>query len=250
MTKPAMMAGASRLAHFAGLGARRARSAEDDRDEGAKGRRADEDEDGAGDQDDDERRDAKSKAKSKRGARRADEEDGDDERDPDKDGDDDTGAKRSRNSRAAEDDDDKGDDDRRDAKSKRGARRADDGDDEEAEDDDDEREMNGRNAAAGARRRERARCVAIFEATAEAMGNPALLDSALLVMESSIGRHRAIRRIDRAARNAKSTNQSERRSAGNPRLGSDTPPSGNSAAAAAVGWEKAIASATFATPKR
>ncbi|MDR3408464.1 MAG: hypothetical protein P4L68_08200 [Methylovirgula sp.] len=248
MTKPGLMAGASRFAHYAGLGRRR--RAADGNDEGEEygnrkdGRKAEDDDDRDGDEDETARRGRK----SKRAEDRDDDGKGDKDEDSarrskksradDDEGDDaDDGARKSRKSKAAEDDEDE-DYDRRDARrSKKSHADDDDGDDDE----DEEREMNGRSAVASGRRRERRRCCAILEAAADAMGNPALLESALTQMESTHGTGYAVRRIQRAARAAETNDRSESRARRNPNVGSDSPPSRGSAAEAAKGWGAAIA---------
>jgi hypothetical protein len=151
-----LFGGASPYVHLAGLVPARGRRAEDDKpaDEpkGKKSKAADDDDDG----DDDDQPKGKTS--------RADD-------DPDQYPEDDDSAPKGKRSKAADDDDagDDGDDDAPKGKKSR----AEDDDDPSAEDDDDDKEeMSGKSAAALARRRERARCKAIFSHPAAAENLP------------------------------------------------------------------------------
>ncbi|WP_232476149.1 hypothetical protein [Flavisphingomonas formosensis] len=229
-----LMAGASRFAHFAGLTRASRRAADDDQDKDA---RAEEDErdDDASEEDDEE-----PKGKKGKGARRAEDDDGD--------GDDDEprGKKGSR----AEDDD--GDDEEPKSRGKRSRRAEDDDDDSEPEDDDDKEEMNGRSAKAAARRRERARCAAIF-AHPSAARNVAL--AASLAFETTMTRKEAIavlrsqadRSDDRGDREPQGNRHARTdRSARNVSLGGDAPPL-NGKAAVKASWDTAFKKAGVAT---
>ncbi|HZU64979.1 MAG TPA: hypothetical protein VFF98_14935 [Novosphingobium sp.] len=243
-----LMAGTSRFAHLAGFGGRRSRRAADERDQGddRQGRRAEEDDEDE-DEDEDGQREGDGDARRSRRSRRADGDGpGEDEGDPNADPEDNQrGARRARRADGDGGDDggDEGDDDAN-ARGSRRSRRAE--ADEDDEDEEDEREMNGRSAAASARRRERVRCCAVLEAVASAMGNPPELEIALTQMESPIGRHRAVRSVSRAARSMegrqRDNGQREARSdrsARNPGVGG-TAPQEPRGAAVQRGWGAAI----------
>ena len=180
MKTTSLMAGASRFAHFAGLSRSSARkAAEDDQDD--KGARAEDDDEDKGADDDDDA-DTKGK-KGKRSRAKAD--DGDD-------GDDGDDKSSKRGSKASDDDDDgkdAEDEDEPKSKGKKSRRASEDDDDEDAEEDDDKEEMTGRSAKAAARRRERARCSAIF-AHKSAAHNVAL--AASLAFDTTMTRQEAI----------------------------------------------------------
>ena len=183
MTVRHKLAAALPFAHLLGMGIR----AEDDESRrGKRARRAEEDDD----RDDEdgrraEERDDKDDKNGKKGkrARRADEDDG--EEDGDEEG-----------RRAEEDEgeeDDGGDRDDKDGKKGKKAKRArraeDDEHAEEDDEDDDESEMRGNGSRAQARRRERARCSAIFSCAAAAI-NPAA--AANLAFNTAMPRSQAI----------------------------------------------------------
>jgi hypothetical protein len=98
---------------------------------------------------------------------------------------------------------------------------------------DDDEEMHGKSAAAQARRRERARCAAIF-ATPQAAGNIALACS--LAFETTQTRQEAIAVLKSQPANP---GASAARSAANPRLGAGGAVSGPAAVAAS--WDTAFA---------
>jgi hypothetical protein len=199
-----LKAGASRFAHLAGL-SRSAKRAEDE-DDRTDARRAEEDDDK---HDDDEPKGKKSK--------RADEET------PDNGDTGDTDSGGMKKSKRADDGDDRDDDDEPKGKKSKRASEDDDDDDEpkgkssrraeEDDDDDDEKhEMSGRSAAASARRRERARCAAIFASKAAA-ANPAL--AASLAFETTMTRKEALA----VMRSQPAPMRAVGREAYNPRLG-------------------------------
>ncbi|MGQ7907233.1 hypothetical protein [Burkholderia sp. BC1] len=207
--------------HLAKVSTRSARAEEndgddqddrDDRDDsgnGKKGRRA---ESGDGDDEGQNRDDGD----SKRGSR-AEGDDGDDQ--DDRDDRDDSG--KGKKGRRAESDD--GDD-------------RDDDDDERAEnDDDDEEEMRGKSAVAMARRRERARCAAIFGCKA-AGKNPVL--AANLAFNTSMTRRQAIRVLNETP--APQASYGARR---NPNLGTGAEHSPTREQAVAASWDRAFARA-------
>lgn len=171
-------AGASSFAHLVGLARPKAGTEDDDKKDDKEGKRAASDDDEKGD---DEKKDAKGAS--------ADDGSGDDEKDEKKD------AKGKRVKADDESDDDKKDDD------------------EKADGDDDEEEMRGRSTAARARRRERARCAAIFACT-HAAGNVAL--AANLAFKTTLTRKEAIAVLrDTPASASASSGRSDR----NPRIG-------------------------------
>lgn len=156
MIRSSLRASASNFAHLAGLGRKSRASAgnEDDQDNGRA--EDDEDDDKSASDDDDQEPPKDKKGKKAKAGRRADDDDDDDgQRAEDED-----------DEKDASDDDDQDPPKGKKGKKAKAGRRADDDedgdDDEDAEDDDDKQEMSGRSAAASARRRERARCAAIF----------------------------------------------------------------------------------------
>jgi hypothetical protein len=184
-------AGSLSFAHLAGL-APRAEKGDDDKDYGRKSsKKASEDEDDEDDKKEQDRSDGDSKKS------RAAEDDKDDDRD-EKD--------------ASEDD--KGDDED-DKKSSKKAKRAD--------DEDDDTEMRGNSPVARARRREQARCAAIF-ADPKAAHNPVL--AASLAFETRLPRSEALAVLRSTPMAASPFDHSAARSARNPSLG----PSGGSGA--------------------
>jgi hypothetical protein len=243
-----LMAGAARFAHFAGLGAKRVRAA-DDEDDKPQGRRAaedDEDEDKpkgrrASDEDEDD------KPKGRKARASEDDEDDDkpqgrkarasedQEEDDDKpkgrrasEGDEDDDKPHGRKARASEDDEDEDD--------KPKGRRARASDDDEDEDDD-HSEMSGKSTAAKARRRERARCAAIFSSP-KAAANLELACS--LAFETDLTRRQALAVLNKSPSRADNSS-SERRRANNPNLepgGQDAPQATTQAS-----WARAFGSA-------
>lgn len=210
------LAGATSFAHLIGLARPKAARAEDDNENERKDAKAAE-----GDEPDEDDGDKKSKK-----GKRAEESDEDAE-------DDDPGQGKKAEGDEPDDDDgedkkskraDEGDDD--DKKSKR----ADDG-----EEDDDEEEMKGKSAAASARRRERARCAAIF-ASPHAARNVAL--AASLAFKTTLTRQEAIAVLrDTPAGGASA---SEGRQNRNPRLGAGGEQSASGPQAIAASWDSAF----------
>ncbi|WP_321904395.1 hypothetical protein [Paraburkholderia tropica] len=198
--------------HLAKVSARSSRAEEnddqDDRDDdsgkGKKGKRAESDDDDDGDGDDDGQN--RDNGDSKKG-KRAEGDDGDDD-----DRDDDSG-KGKKGKRAESDDDDDGD-------------RAED-------DDDDEEEMRGKSAVSGARRRERARCAAIFGCK-EAGRNPVL--AANLAFNTTMTRKQAVRVLRDTP--APQGNYGSRR---NPNLGNGGEQGQTREQASAASWDRAFA---------
>jgi hypothetical protein len=243
-----LMTGASRFAHFAGLGRGAAEGVERAvKKDGKKGRRAADDDDARAD-DDDDREEKKEGKRSRRASE--DDDDRDDEKDGKKgrrasDDEDDVNDKKDgkRSRRASEDEDD--DDDKKEGK--KGRRAADDDRDDDEEDDDDDREMRGRSAVASARRRERARCAAIF-ATAQAAENPEL--AASLAFETNMTRQAAIAVLKSQAgtgRRGRSDDRDSRRQARNPDLDVSGSPAPRGQAVSGA-WDKAHAQASGARP--
>lgn len=196
------------FAHLAGLSARGSRAEGDEpEDEDKKdARRAEDDEP---DEKDDDKRDAK-------GSRADDDELADDESDEKDEKDDKAKGKRAK---AAEDEEDEKDE------------RADD-------DDDDDEEMRGKSAIAKARRREQARCAAIFASPAAAR-NPVL--AANLAFKGRMPRSEAIAMLESTPAPASAAHV--QRSAKNPNLGADggTKPSRQQALAAR--WDENLKAA-------
>lgn len=206
------------FAHLSSLGASSGRAQVDDSDDddkSKKGRRAEGDDPDERDPDDE---------KGKKG-RRA-EEDDPDERDPD-----DEKGKKGR--RAEEDDPDERDPD--DEKGKKGRRAEDDDTDPDAEDDEDE--MHGKSAVARSRRRERARCAAIFGSKAAAR-NPAL--AANLAFNTAMTRSQALG-VLRDSPAAHDPNAG--RSASNPNIGNGGSQSPGRKAVSSSSWDRAFAKA-------
>ncbi|MBR8021242.1 hypothetical protein KTE71_30270 [Burkholderia multivorans] len=186
--------------------------------------------------DQDDRDDRDDSGKGKKG-RRAESDDGDDDGQNRDDGD------SKRGSRAEGDDGDDQDDRDDSGKGKKGRRAEsddgddrDDDDDERAEnDDDDEEEMRGKSAVAKARRRERARCAAIFGCKA-AGKNPVL--AANLAFNTSMTRRQAIRVLNETP--APQASYGARR---NPNLGTGAEHSPTREQAVAASWDRAFARA-------
>jgi hypothetical protein len=199
------VASALSFAHLAGLGQRSKAEGDDPEkkdDEEAKGSRAE------GDDSEDKEKDDTNSKKSKA-------EKGDDDKDY-----------------AEGDDPDKKDEDA-DAKGSKAE-----GDDKEkdAEGDDDEDEMSGKSAAASARRRERARCAAIFGSKA-AGRNPVL--AANLAFNTRMTRKEAIAVLESTPA---AVQPGADRSGRNPVLGSGASAGRNPKQAIASSWDQAFAS--------
>lgn len=250
MSKRTLLTGASAYAHLAGIvGRRSSRRAEDDRDEDRGGRssrrsRA---------EDEDEDREDKSSRRSRaedddrdedRGARRSRAED--DEDDERAEGDDERKEGRSSRRSRAEDDDEE-----REDKSSRRSRAEDDDDDDredrssrrsraEEEEDDDRAELTGKSAAAQARRRERARCAAIFGCSAAA-GNVEL--AASLAFETTMSRQEAINVLKGQARRGGGDDRRDARGARGDRQNPDLllGGGGDVRGHAKSGWDRAVA---------
>ena len=212
MSKLSRVASALSFAHLAGLGSMRGKNA-----------RADEDEE-------DRKKDARAE---------------DDEEDDDLPSDDDKKSRKAKRAKAGEDADDKDDDldadeddhdaedDEDDKKSRRakGSKSADD-DDPDAEDDEDE--LHGKSAVASARRRERARCAAIF-GSRYAARNPVL--AASLAFNTSMTRDQALTVLrDTPAGASAASGRSDR----NPRLGAGGDDSPSRQVAIASRWDRAM----------
>ncbi|HDR9026947.1 hypothetical protein [Burkholderia vietnamiensis] len=190
------------------------------------------------DDDREDRDDDSGKGKKGKRADDGDDDDGDDGQN--RENGDSKKGKRAEDDDAGDDDDDREDRDDDSGKGKKG-KRADDGedgddDDDRAEnDDDDEEEMRGKSASARARRRERARCAAIFGCKAAAK-NPVL--AANLAFNTSMTRKQAIRVLNDTP--APQATYSSRR---NPNLGSGGEQSQSREQAAASSWDRAFAKA-------
>ncbi|WP_190300947.1 hypothetical protein [Pseudomonas veronii] len=212
MSKLSRVASALSFAHLAGIGSMRGKNA-----------RADEDEE-------DRKKDARAE---------------DDEEDDDLPSDDDKKSRKAKRAKAGEDADDKDDDldadeddhdaedDEDDKKSRRakGSKSADD-DDPDAEDDEDE--LHGKSAVASARRRERARCAAIF-GSRYAARNPVL--AASLAFNTSMTRDQALTVLrDTPAGASAASGRSDR----NPRLGAGGDDSPSRQVAIASRWDRAM----------
>lgn len=212
MSKLSRVASALSFAHLAGIGSMRGKNA-----------RADEDEE-------DRKKDARAE---------------DDEEDDDLPSDDDKKSRKAKRAKAGEDADDKDDDldadeddhdaedDEDDKKSRRakGSKSADD-DDLDAEDDEDE--LHGKSAVASARRRERARCAAIF-GSRYAARNPVL--AASLAFNTSMTRDQALTVLrDTPAGASAASGRSDR----NPRLGAGGDDSPSRQVAIASRWDRAM----------
>lgn len=210
MSKLPRVAGALSFAHLFGIGPMRGKKAraEDEEDEREKGSRAEDDQD----DDEDEESDKTDKKSRKAKRAKAGEDAGDDEGD---------------------DEDQDEEDDQKD-KGKKSKRAKADDDDADAEDDDEE--MHGKSAAAGARRRERARCAEIF-GSRYASRNPVL--AANLAFNTTMTRTQAINvlRDTPAGGNANVNNS---RSEKNPELGSGGGEAPGRAATIASRWDRAM----------
>lgn len=228
-----LFGGASRYAHLAALvPARGARAEEDDKDPKSARRAAEDDED-------EEPKGKGSKAE-----------------DPDQYPDEDDSKPKGKRSRAEDEDDDKEasedgdeDDDDKPASKKSRARAEDDEDEdkEASEDDDEKEEMSGKSAVAAARRRERARCKAIFSHPAAAT-NLAL--AASLAFDTTQTRKEALAVLKGQGAAAPAHGVRADRRARNPDLGSggDTAPTGQQAQASS--WDRALHKAGVAPVRK
>ena len=198
------------FAHLTGVGAARASDDDKSDDDKPKDAKASDDDDGKPDDD-------SGKGKGKAKSAKADDDNGDD----------------------------KGDDDKsKDAKGK-SAKADDDDPDAKADDDEDsDEEMRGKSAASSARRRERARCAAIFACRA-AGGNAAL--AAHFAFNTTMTRSEAIAALE-AAPAASAPNHATRQAA-NPRLSSAGPAQMSSGQSIAKGWD-GVLSAHAPQPRR
>ncbi|MBN3852002.1 hypothetical protein G3N59_01290 [Paraburkholderia sp. Ac-20340] len=207
--------------HLAKVSTRSARAEENDdrndRDDnsgkGKKGKRAEGDDDN--DDDDGQNRDD---GDSKKGSRAEGDDQGGDDDDDDRD---DNSGKGKKGKRAAASGDDDDDDD-------------DDGDRAE-DDDDDEEEMRGKSAAARGRRRERARCAAIFGSKA-AGRNPVL--AANLAFNTNMTRKQALKVLNETP--APQGSVGARR---NPNLGAGGEQSASREHTIQAGWDRAFGKA-------
>lgn len=140
-----------------------------------------------------------------------------------------------RSSRAEENDDqdDRDDDSGKGKKGKRAESDDDDDGDRAEDDDDDEEEMRGKSAVSGARRRERARCAAIFGCK-EAGRNPVL--AANLAFNTTMTRKQAVRVLRDTP--APQGNYGSRR---NPNLGNGGEQGQTREQASAASWDRAFA---------
>ncbi|CAB3742568.1 hypothetical protein LMG24238_06903 [Paraburkholderia sediminicola] len=197
-----MSRGGLSFAHLA----RGSRASDDDKDDddSGKGKRSKR----ASDDEDDKQQDRED-GDSKRGSR-AEGDESDDDKDDDEDDDHDDGGKGKRSKRAADKEDDESAD----------------------EDDDDEEEMRGNSAAANARRRERARCAAIF-ACKGAGRNPVL--ACKLAFSSAMPRSEAIEVLNGAPAAEGSRGRRQ-----NPNLGIDSDRSVSSEQSIAASWDVAF----------
>ncbi|EJM20177.1 hypothetical protein PMI21_01079 [Pseudomonas sp. GM18] len=219
MSKLSRMASALSFAHLAGIGSMRGKKAraEDDEDDGRKEARAEDDEH---DEDDDLDRDNRDGKRSRKAKRAKSGEDADDDRHEDDD-----------DEHAEDDDDQDGNDDKKSRRAK-GKSASDDDDDPDAEDDEDE--MHGRSAAANARRRERARCAAIF-GSRYAARNPVL--AANLAFGTSMTRQQALNVLrDTPADSPAAAGRAAR----NPNLGGGGDQSPSRQVAIASRWDRAM----------
>lgn len=192
MTLRTRMASALSFSHLAGLPKGKTRADNGDDDDDKKQRDGESDDDYA---------------------KRMEEQDGDDDqKNQDRENGDAKKGKR------ADDDDGKGDpdaddqDDADDRKSKKGKKADDSGESEDADDDDPDEEMRGKGSAARARRRERARCAAIF-ASPHAARNPQM--AAQLAFNTTMPRSEAIAVLSAASSSTAVSGRQER----NPQLG-------------------------------
>ncbi|MEX3817926.1 hypothetical protein AB3X93_05985 [Paraburkholderia sp. BR14262] len=207
------VAGALGFAHFAKIGARA--RADDDKPEDE---RAEDDE-----QDDSDRNDSNDNgSKGKKGRRADDCTDDPDAEDDDPDADDDP------------DNDDSGKGKK--GKKAKGSHAGDEGDDEDAEDDD-ESEMRGSSTAAAARRREQARCAAIF--ASKAAGRNLQL-AANLAFNTRMTRKEALTVLESTPAPAQSI--APDRAARNPRVGPGASSQPSSKQAVDSSWDRAFAS--------
>jgi hypothetical protein len=216
MSKLSRVASALSFAHLAGIGSMRGKNAraDDDEEERKKDARAEDDE--KDDDQDSDGGDKKSrKAKGAKAGEDADDKDKDDDPDADED---------------EHDADDDGEDDKKSRRAKGSKSAAD--DDPDAEDDEDE--LHGKSAAANARRRERARCAAIF-GSRYAARNPVL--AASLAFNTSMTRDQALTVLrDTPAGASAAIGRSDR----NPRLGAGGEDAPSRQVAIASRWDRAM----------
>ncbi|KAF1041307.1 MAG: hypothetical protein GAK35_03397 [Herbaspirillum frisingense] len=185
------------FAHLAGVAAKRADTENDDKD-----RRED-----AEDEDPDKNEQDRENNTSKKGKRAED-----DEKD-----------------RADDDEPDDGDEDKDGAKGSKA-------DDQDAEDDDED-EMRGKSAAASARRRERARCAAIFSSKA-AGRNPAL--AASLAFNTTLTRKEALAVLESTPASMNVAEFAGGRAARNPGIGAGGAPSSTEKQRTEARWDRAF----------
>lgn len=131
---------------------------------------------------------------------------------------------------------DETDQDDEDKKSKKSKRAKAEDEDDEADEDDPDHEMRGKSASASARRRERARCAAIFGSKA-AGKNPAL--AANLAFNTRMTRKEAIGVLENSP--AAASNVYSDRTARNPGIGAGGAIQTSSRASTSSNWDKVIA---------
>jgi hypothetical protein len=163
--------------------------------------------------------------------------DGDEPKDEDPNDDSGKGSKGAKGSKA-EDDDKKDDDDGEDPKDKGAKGAKADDQDPDAEDEDPDEEVRGKSAAATARRRERARCAAIF-GSKHAQGRVAL--AAHFAFNTTMTRSEAIGALKDAPMAAATRTPNSARQAANPQVSSSAGASPGQKAVVASSWDKAFA---------
>jgi AAA ATPase containing von Willebrand factor type A (vWA) domain len=219
---------AARGLNFAHLGGLSAKAAKAEDDEEKKDARAEGDSDDEEENTDRNRDDGDAKKSKKAKAAEDDEDDqGDDGQKSGKKAKSEDGDE-TKDYASEDDDDDQGDDGQKSGKRAKA---------EEDEDDEDE-EMRGKSAVAKARRREQARCAAIFACKAAAR-NPEM--AANLAFNTRMPRQEAIA-VLRSAPAAVQPGQG--RQARNPSLGAGGEMHRNPAAAASAGWDRSFAKVT------
>ena len=210
MSKLSRVASAMSFAHLAGIGSFRSKKARVEDEDDEKDACADEDQDDEQDRDSGDSKRSR-KAKGAKGSK-ADEDD-----------------------KMSDDDDDEeaeGDEDEKTSRKAKGRFAAGDDDDPDAEDDDDE--MRGKSAVAQARRRERARCAAIF-GSRHAANNPVL--AASLAFNTSMTRQEALDVLrDTPAGAPAASGRSNR----NPQLGAGGDQAPSRQVAIANRWDRAM----------
>jgi len=219
------------FAHLAGLSAKAAKAEDDEdrKDARAEGDSDDEEDNTDRNRDDGDAKKGKAKSKAKaedkddeddqgddgqKSGKKAKAEDGDDTKDYDAEEDD--------------DEDDQGDDGQKSGKRAKA----------EEDDDDEDEEMRGKSAVARARRREQARCAAIFASKAAAR-NPVL--AANLAFNTRMGRKEALAVLQNTPA---ASVPGQGRQARNPNLGAGGEMHRNPAAAASAGWDRSFAKVT------